>query len=113
MLPAERAGRRLRRRTAARAHSYFKSDRIPIEKLERFFGDQLISTSVERTVGSVTYGAAVPRNNLKSGRIEVRITRLRGKENAAEVLIREPPPFRVVKPELDQASFEQARRYAD
>jgi hypothetical protein len=98
-------------------HSFYKTTQIDFEKLDRYFGEQLISTTVERQSGAVKFGGAVPRDNLKAPRLDLHLTRLQGAKNANEVYFRVSKPFKLAPPppppESAEARLRRAQQFRD
>jgi hypothetical protein len=95
-------------------HSFYRTTEIKFEKLDPYFAEQLISTTVERKDSAVTFGGAVPKNNLKAPRLELSVTRLRGGPSSSEVYIRQSTTFRrAPPPDSPEAQLDPARQFPD
>lgn len=95
-------------------HSFYRTTEIKFDKLDRYFGEQLMSTTVERKDGAVAFGGAVPKDNLKAPRLELQVTRLRGGPSSSEVYIRQSVGFkRAPPPDAPEAQLEPSRQFPD
>lgn len=92
------------------------TSRVPVEKLQAYFGPRLTTGRVRSEGGSITYLAAVPRN-AKGGvvKLDVRIGNNPSHPDASLVDIRERPPA-PEKPLTEaeiRMQLEQRQKYAD
>jgi hypothetical protein len=95
-------------------HSFYRTTEIKFEKLDSYFAEQLMSTTVERKPNAVTFGGAVPKNALKSPRLELSVTRLRGGPSSTEVYIRQSAGFKAAPPpDSPEAQLQSRRGFAD
>jgi hypothetical protein len=96
-------------------HRFYRTTQVSWEKLDRWFGSQLISTTVERRDGSVTFGGAVPKDNLKAPRLDLHVTRLRGGPASSEVYFRLSKSFTVAPPpdQQTEAQLQKSRQFRD
>jgi hypothetical protein len=79
-------------------HFFYRTTDITFEKLDRYFGAQLIATTVDRKDGTVEFGGAVPRTEMNAPRLDLHVTRLSGGPSSSEVYFRLSAKFKVVPP---------------
>jgi hypothetical protein len=90
---------------------YFKSDRIPAAKLERFIAPHLFTGEIDRSVTAVEYVSAHIKDNPSAPPITVRIVTLSGAASASEIYIRQAVPAPLVRPrEAEVEAQLKARR---